>query len=74
MKPTKKIKKLSERQDRPLGEKGDRSVVALEGIYLPRWLKEFLTQGLKYPVGDKIKESQFSADIDIFLSKLKIRT
>ena len=53
-----KFKSLSERQDRPLGKKGDKSVKALAGLDLSRWLQE-LSLGPKHSVRDKFKDVHF---------------
>ena len=66
----KKLMKLSERQDRPLGKQGEGSVTALDDAELPNWLQHVLALGPKYPVRDKINEIHFLADIEIFLSKI----
>ena len=53
-----KFKNLSERQDRPLGKKGDKSVKALAGLDLSSWLQE-LSLGPKHSVRDKFKVVHF---------------
>ena len=63
--------KLSERQDRPLGKQGEGSVKALDDVELPNWVQQVLSLGPKHPVRDKFNETQFLAEIDIFLSHLK---
>ena len=63
----KQNKKLPGRQDRPLDKESHRSVVALEGIDLQRWVQEILSLGPKQPVRDKIKENHFLAAVDIFM-------
>ena len=67
----KKLEKLSEGQDKPLGGRNERSVKVLENIKLPEWVYEVLSMGPKHPIRDKCNETRFSADIDIFLSQLK---
>ena len=67
----KKLKKLAERQDRPLMKVNDKSVRALDGIELPKWVHEVLGFGPKHPVRDRFNELHFLADIDNFLSELK---
>ena len=67
----KKLEKLSERQDRPLGGRNERSVEVLDNIELPEWVYEVLSMGPKHPIRDKFNETHFLADIDIFLSQLK---
>ena len=69
----KKLMKLSERQDRPLGKPGEGSVRALDDVELPNWVQQVLTLGPKHPVMDKFNETHFLADIDVFLSDLKNR-
>ena len=39
---------------------------------LPLWVREFLTFGPKHPARDKFNEIHFLADIDSFLSELKL--
>ena len=62
----KKLMKLSERQDRPLGKQGEGSVKALEDVELPIWVQQMLALVPKHPVRDKCNETHFLADIDIF--------
>ena len=69
----KKLMKVSERQDRPLGKQGEGSVKALDDVELPNWVQQVLGLVPKRPVRDKLNEIQFLADIDIFLSDLKNR-
>ena len=69
----KKLMKLSESQDRPLGKQGEGSVRALDDVELPNWVQQVLALGPKHPVRDKLNETHFLADIDIFLSDLKNR-
>ena len=69
----KKLMKLSERQDRPLGKQGEGSVRALDDVELPNWVQQVLALGPKHPVRDKINETHFLADIDIFLLDLRNR-
>ena len=69
----KKLMKLSERQDRPLGKQGEGSFRALDDVELPNWVQEKLALGPKHPVRDKFNETHFLVDIDIFLSDLKNR-
>ena len=59
----KKLIKLSERQDRPLGKQDEGLVKSLDDVEL--------TIGPKHPVSDKFNEIHFLADIDIFLSDLR---
>ena len=69
----KKLMKLSERQDRPLGKQDEGSVRALDDVELRNWVQQVLAIGSKHPVRDKFNETHFLADIDIFLSDLKNR-
>ena len=66
-----KLEKLSERQDKPLGGRNERSVKVLDNIELPERVYEVLSMGPKHPIRDKFNETHFLADIDIFLSQLK---
>ena len=68
----KKIEKLSERQYRPLKNLDERSVRILDEVVLPLWVREVLSFGPKQPVRDKFIEIHFLADIDSFLSELKL--
>ena len=65
--------KLSERQDLPLGKQGEGSVKAHDDVELPNWVQQVLVLGPKHPVKNKINETHFLVDIDIFLSDLKNR-
>ena len=67
----KKLEKLCERQDKPLGGRIERSVKVLDKIELPEWVYEVLSMGPKHLIRDKFNETHFLADIDIFLSQLK---
>ena len=49
----KKLMKLSERQDKPLGKQGEGSVRALDDVELPNWVQQVLALGPKHPVRDK---------------------
>ena len=69
----KKLMKLSERQDRPLGKQGEGSVRALDDIELPLWVQQVLALGPEHPVRDKFNETHFLTDINIFLWDLKNR-
>ena len=64
------LKKLSERQDKPLKNLDERSVRVLDEVILPLWVREVLSVGPKHPVRDKFNEIHFPADID--LSELKL--
>ena len=68
----KKLEKLSEKQDRPLKNLDESSVRILDEVILPLWVLEVLTFGPKHPVRDKFNEIHFLADIDSFLSELKL--
>ena len=52
----KKLEKLSERQDKPLGGRNERSVKVLDNIELPEWVYEVLSMGPKHPIRDKFKD------------------
>ena len=67
-----KLEKLSERQDRPLKNLDERAVRVLDEVVLPLWVREVLSFGPKHPVRDKFNEIHFLADIDSFLSELKL--
>ena len=69
----KKLAKLSERQDRLLGKKGEGSVKALGYVEIPNWAQQKLALGPKHPARNKFNETFFLGDIDIFLSDLKNR-
>ena len=62
------MKKLSEKQDRPLKNLDERAVRILDRVILPLWVREVLSVGPKHPVRDKLNEIHFLADIDSFLS------
>ena len=68
----KKLGTLSERQNRPLRNLDQRSVRTLDEVILPLWVREVLSFGPKHPVRDKFNEIHFLADIDSFLSELKL--
>ena len=63
--------KLSERQDRPLGKQGEGSVRALVDVELLNWVQQVLALGPKHPIRDKLDETLFLADNDIFRLDLK---
>ena len=67
----KNLEKLSERQDKPLGRRNERSVKVLDNIELPEWIYGVLSMGPKHPIRDKFNETHFLADIDLFLLQLK---
>ena len=67
----KKLEKLPERQNEPLGGRNGRSVKVPDNFELPAWVHEVLSMGPKHPIRDKFNETHFLADIDIFLSQLK---
>ena len=69
----KKLDKLSERQDKTVGGRNEQSVMVLDNIELPEWVYEVLSTGPKHPIRDKFNKTHFLADIDIFLSQLKIK-
>ena len=64
--------KLSERQDRPLGNQGKGWLGAHDDVELPNWVQQVLPLGPKHPVRDNFNETHFLTDIEIFLSDLKI--
>ena len=68
---SKEIEKLSERQDKPLGGRNERSVKVLDKIELHGWVHDVLSMGPKHPIRDKFIKTHFLADVDIFLSQLK---
>ena len=51
----------------------ERSVRILDEVVLPLWVREVLSFVPKHPVRDKFIEIHFLADIDNFLSKLKLK-
>ena len=61
-----------EKQDRPLKNLDERSVRILDEVVLPLWVRQVLSFGPKHPVRDKFNEFHFLADIDSFLSELKL--
>ena len=63
--------KLSERQHRPLRKQNEGSVKAPNDVDLPNWVEHELALGSKHPVRDKLNETHFLADFNIFLSDLK---
>ena len=67
-----KLEKLSERPDRPLKNLDERSVRILDEVILLLWVREVLSFGPKHPVRGKFNEIHFLADIDSFLSELKL--
>ena len=69
----KKLEKLSERQDKPLGGRNEHSVKVSDDTELPGWVHEVLSMGSKHPIRDKFNKTPFLADIDIFRSQLKNR-
>ena len=50
----------------------ERAVRILDAVILPLWVREVLSFGPKHPVRDKFIEIHFLADIDCFLSELKL--
>ena len=67
-----KLEKLSERQDTPLKSLDKRSVRILDEVILPLWVQEVLCFGPEHPERDKFNEIHCLADIDSFLSELKL--
>ena len=51
--------------------RNEQSVVVLDNIELLGWVHEVLSMGPKDPIIDKFNETDFLADIIIFLSQLK---
>ena len=52
----------------------ERSVRILDEVILPLWEREVLSFGPKISGRDKFNEIHFLADIDSFLSELKLNT
>ena len=50
----------------------ERAVRILDEVILPLWVREVLNFGSKHSVRDKFNEIHFLADIDSFLSELKL--
>ena len=67
-----KLEKLPERQETSLKNLDERSVRTLDEVNLPFWVREVLCFGPKHPVRDKFNKIHFLADIDSFLSELKL--
>ena len=63
--------KLSERQHRLLKNRIDVSVKAFNDVDLSNWVEHRLALGSKHPVRDKLNETHFLADFNIFFSDLK---
>ena len=55
----KKLEKLSERQDKLLGRRNERSIRVLDNIEQPGWVYEVLSMGPKHPIRDKFNETHF---------------
>ena len=55
----KKLIKLLERQDRPLGKQGEGSVKVLDEVELPDWLQQVLALKPKLPVRHIFSETDF---------------
>ena len=68
----KKLEKLWERQDRPLKNLDESSVRISDEVIMPLWVWEILIIGPKHPVRGKLNEIHIIADIDSFLSELKL--
>ena len=51
----------------------EKAVRILDEVILPLWAREVLSFGRKHPVRDKFNEIHFLADIDTFLSELKLK-
>ena len=65
-------RKLEKLSDRLLKNLDERAVKILDGVILPLWVREVLSFGPKHAVRDKLNEIYFVADIDSFLSELKL--
>ena len=55
----KNLEKLSERQDKPLGGRNERSVKVLDNIELPEWVYEVLSMGPKHPIRTNLTKNIF---------------
>ena len=51
--------KLSERQDKPLRLPNEKTVVILDNIILPGFVRDLLAFGSKLPIRDKFKKLHF---------------
>ena len=51
-----KLKKLSERQDRPIGNKSEGSIKTLDNIVLLDWAQQVSSLGPKHPVSDTFND------------------
>ena len=67
----KNLMKQSERQVQPLEKQREGSVKALVDVELPDWVRQLLASGTKHPLRVKYNETNFLAEIEIFLSDLK---
>ena len=66
-----KLAKFSERQDKPLRSSNEKTVVVLDDIILPGFVRDLLAFGPKHPISDKFKELHFLADIDSLIKNLR---
>ena len=66
-----KLAKLSERQDKPLRSSNEKTVVVLDKINLPGFVRDLLAFGPKRPIRDKFKELHFLVDIDSLIRNLR---
>ena len=66
-----KLTKLSERQDKPKRSSNEKTVVILDNIILPGFVRDLLAFGPKHPIRDKFKELLFWADIDSLIRNLR---
>ena len=51
-----KLKKLSERHDRPIGNKSEGSIKTLDNIVLLDWAQQVSSLGPKHPVSDTFND------------------
>ena len=66
-----KLAKLSERQDKPLRSSNEKTVVVLDNINLPGFVRDLLVFGPKHPKRDKFEELHFLADKDSLIRNLR---
>ena len=62
----KKLKILSERQDKPPGVRNEESVKVHDNIELPGWVYELLSMITKHSIRYKFIKAQILADINNF--------
>ena len=68
----KKLMKLSEKQDQPLGKQGEGSVRALDDVELPNWYNKCWHQGLNIQSGINLMRHTFSPTLTYFYRISKI--